>query len=275
MPARGRTSLLPCHASLLLPHTPCFRLLVLPSPRPGPALPSPTQTRLGEEFERCSEYLDASSRRPLIAAVEGALVARHTGPLLDRGLGPLLDGHRVGDLGRLYGLLGRVGASEALRAAFREYVRSTGLALVKDEEKVRRRWRAEQEGLGVQEVTGGGWLGLGVEAACACCAMRPMPAWELAAAMSRMHRCSAPLPPAAPAPCCRTRRWWSGCWTSSRGWTRWWRAPSAAARPSPPPSKKALSTSSTRCDPVGGGGDGQSPDTVNGEGLGRGGVGNV
>ncbi|PNW75189.1 hypothetical protein CHLRE_12g516500v5 [Chlamydomonas reinhardtii] len=100
-----------------------------------PAYLKHCETRLGEEFERCSEYLDASSRRPLIAAVEGALVARHTGPLLDRGLGPLLDGHRVGDLGRLYGLLGRVGASEALRAAFREYVRSTGLALVKDEEK--------------------------------------------------------------------------------------------------------------------------------------------
>ncbi|KAG2445601.1 hypothetical protein HXX76_000212 [Chlamydomonas incerta] len=100
-----------------------------------PAYLKHCETRLGEEFERCSEYLDASSRRPLIAAVEGALVGRHTGALLDRGLGPLLDGHRVGDLGRLYGLLGRVGAGEALRAAFREYVRATGLALVKDEEK--------------------------------------------------------------------------------------------------------------------------------------------
>ncbi|PNH08922.1 Cullin-4 [Tetrabaena socialis] len=93
------------------------------------------ETRLSEEFERCSEYLDPSSRRPLIAAVEAQLVGRHTGPLLDRGLGPLLDGHRVADLGRLYGLLARVGASEALRAAFREHVRATGLALVKDEEK--------------------------------------------------------------------------------------------------------------------------------------------
>ncbi|KAG2482358.1 hypothetical protein HYH03_018708 [Edaphochlamys debaryana] len=93
------------------------------------------ETRLSEEFERCSEYLDASSRRPLIGAVEAQLVGRHTAPLLDRGLAPLLDGHRVADLGRLHGLLGRVGAAEALRAAFREHVRATGLALVKDEEK--------------------------------------------------------------------------------------------------------------------------------------------
>lgn len=96
------------------------------------------QTRLSEEFERCSSYLDASSRRPLIAAVEAELVGRHVGSLLDgrRGLGPLLEGHRVGDLGRLHGLVGRVGAGEALRAAFREHVRAAGLALVKDEEKV-------------------------------------------------------------------------------------------------------------------------------------------
>ncbi|GIL70584.1 hypothetical protein Vretimale_3704 [Volvox reticuliferus] len=93
------------------------------------------ETRLMEEYERSCEYLDSSSRRPLIGAVESQLVGRHTGPVLDRGLGPLLDGHRVADLARLYGLLGRVGASESLRASFREYVRATGLGLIKDEEK--------------------------------------------------------------------------------------------------------------------------------------------
>ncbi|GLC45097.1 hypothetical protein PLESTB_001467900 [Pleodorina starrii] len=93
------------------------------------------ETRLSEEYERSSEYLDPSSRRPLISAVEAQLVGRHTGPLLERGLGPLLDGHRLADLGRLYGLLSRVAAADCLRLAFREHVRTTGLALVKDEEK--------------------------------------------------------------------------------------------------------------------------------------------
>ncbi|GFR43674.1 hypothetical protein Agub_g4782, partial [Astrephomene gubernaculifera] len=100
-----------------------------------PAYLKHCETRLSEEYERCSEYLDASSRRPLISAVEGELLGRHTGPLLERGLGPLLEGHRVAELGRLHALLGRVGAGEALRAAFREHVRAAGLALVKDEEK--------------------------------------------------------------------------------------------------------------------------------------------
>lgn len=94
------------------------------------------QSRLSEEYERSAEYLDASSRRPLLGVVEAQLVGRHVGALLDRGLAPLLDGHRVSDLARLHALCGRVGATEALRAALKAYIRATGLAIVKDEEKV-------------------------------------------------------------------------------------------------------------------------------------------
>lgn len=68
--------------------------------------------------------------------VEQQLVSEHLPTLLERGFGALMDAHRVEDVARLYGLAGRVGALEALRAAFKDYVRGAALRLVKDEEKV-------------------------------------------------------------------------------------------------------------------------------------------
>ncbi|KAL6758019.1 cullin [Haematococcus lacustris] len=100
-----------------------------------PAYLQHCESRLGEEYERCAAYLDSSSRKPLVLVVEQQLVAAHMPLLLDKGLAELLDGQRVEDLGRLYGLTGRVGAWEALRVAWRDYIRTTGLKLVKDEEK--------------------------------------------------------------------------------------------------------------------------------------------
>ena len=48
----------------------------------------------------------------------------------------LVDAQRCEDLARLYSLAGRVNAHEALRVAWRDYIKATGLKLVKDEEKV-------------------------------------------------------------------------------------------------------------------------------------------
>lgn len=48
-----------------------------------------------------------------------------------------MDGQRVEDLSRLYSLAGRVGGHDALKSSLREYIKSTGLQIVKDEEKVR------------------------------------------------------------------------------------------------------------------------------------------
>ncbi len=45
---------------------------------------------------------------------------------------------RVTDLARLYVLCARIQALEPLKTAFRDYIGRTGLALVLDEEKVRR-----------------------------------------------------------------------------------------------------------------------------------------
>jgi cullin-4 len=93
------------------------------------------EARLAAEYERCAVYLDAATRKPLIAVVEAQLVAEHMPMIMQRGFGPLMDGHRVDDVSRLYTLAQRVGSLDALRTTFRDYIRSSGVRLVKDEEK--------------------------------------------------------------------------------------------------------------------------------------------
>lgn len=44
-----------------------------------------TQLRLSEEYDRCAQYLDVSTRKPLIAVVEKQLVSQHLAALLERG----------------------------------------------------------------------------------------------------------------------------------------------------------------------------------------------
>jgi cullin-4 len=96
----------------------------------------PCQARLAQEQARCAAYLEPSSRAPLLAATEDALLGRHVGSLLERGFDPLLDAHRVTDLARLYGLLGRIGRLDALKAAWAEGVYKRVAAIVKDEPNV-------------------------------------------------------------------------------------------------------------------------------------------
>lgn len=100
-----------------------------------PAYLRHAEARLAEESERCSAYLDTSTRRPLLAAVERAMVAAHLPALLDKGFAPLMAEGRVPDLARLYALAGRVGAHDALRCALSAFVKATGARLVTDAEK--------------------------------------------------------------------------------------------------------------------------------------------
>ena len=58
---------------------------------PGPVVSSPTlkmcphkQRRLGEEFTRCTQYLDPSTRKPLVAQVERQLLEVHMPVILER-----------------------------------------------------------------------------------------------------------------------------------------------------------------------------------------------
>eukprot|EP00854_Cymbomonas_tetramitiformis_P000968 gene968-1486_t len=70
--------------------------------------------RLQEENERCSQYLDAATRK---------------------GFDALVDASREVDLRRMYTLFARVGQLDALRLALSEYVKKTGKQIIADEEK--------------------------------------------------------------------------------------------------------------------------------------------
>ncbi|KAK9797070.1 hypothetical protein WJX73_002435 [Symbiochloris irregularis] len=93
------------------------------------------ERRLQEEYDRCSTYLDPETRKPLIATLEQELLSKHLQGVLDRGFAGLMGAQRLPDLGRLYALAGRVGALGPLKAAFKDYIKATGLALIMDEEK--------------------------------------------------------------------------------------------------------------------------------------------
>mmetsp|Transcript_21859 Transcript_21859/g.74292 ORF Transcript_21859/g.74292 Transcript_21859/m.74292 type:complete len:749 (+) Transcript_21859:229-2475(+) len=93
------------------------------------------EARLAEEAERCAVCLDPATRKPLVAAVEARLLEAHAGALLEKGFDALVEAHALEDLERMYALLARVGALDALRAAFSQHIRRAGEAVVKDEEK--------------------------------------------------------------------------------------------------------------------------------------------
>ncbi|XP_015957880.1 cullin-4 [Arachis duranensis] len=93
------------------------------------------ETRLQEEHERCLLYLDASTRKALIATAEKQLLERHIPAILDKGFTMLMDANRIEDLQRMYTLFSRVNALESLRQALSSYIRRTGQGIVMDEEK--------------------------------------------------------------------------------------------------------------------------------------------
>ncbi|KAJ9691028.1 hypothetical protein PVL29_013275 [Vitis rotundifolia] len=93
------------------------------------------EIRLHEEHERCLLYLDASTRKPLVATAERQLLERHISAILDKGFMMLMDGNRIEDLQRMYLLFSRVNSLESLRQALSSYIRRTGQGIVMDEEK--------------------------------------------------------------------------------------------------------------------------------------------
>ncbi|MFS7931592.1 putative cullin protein, neddylation [Helianthus anomalus] len=93
------------------------------------------EVRLHEEHDRCLLYLDASTRKPLVATAERQLLELHISAILDKGFTMLMDGNRTQDLRRMYTLFFRVNALESLRHALSAYIRKTGQGIVTDEEK--------------------------------------------------------------------------------------------------------------------------------------------
>lgn len=93
------------------------------------------ERRLQEEYDRCSQYLDTDTRKPLIATLEREILAKHIPAILERGFAQLVAAQRLQDLARLYSLCSRVQMLEALRTAWKEHIKRAGLALIMDEEK--------------------------------------------------------------------------------------------------------------------------------------------
>mmetsp|Transcript_22578 Transcript_22578/g.27227 ORF Transcript_22578/g.27227 Transcript_22578/m.27227 type:complete len:742 (+) Transcript_22578:315-2540(+) len=91
--------------------------------------------RLHEENERCSTYLDPSTRKPLIQAIEKQLLDRHTQTIIEKGYDALMDNCSISDLKRMYLLFERVKSLGHMKTALSAYVKRTGIEIVNDEEK--------------------------------------------------------------------------------------------------------------------------------------------
>ncbi|KAG0338525.1 Cullin-4B [Podila horticola] len=90
------------------------------------------QRRLVEEAGRFEGHLDKSTRRDLIAAVEGELLERWTDVILQKGFETVMQDHSLADLKLWYELMMRVNGLEKLSLHFGNYVKKTGKALVAD-----------------------------------------------------------------------------------------------------------------------------------------------
>ncbi|XP_076838560.1 cullin-4A [Brachyhypopomus gauderio] len=83
--------------------------------------------RLEEENDRVISYLDQSTLKPLISAVEKQLLGEHVTAILQKGLSTLLDEHRVTELTLLYQLFSKVkGGLPVLLQFWRDYIKSFG-----------------------------------------------------------------------------------------------------------------------------------------------------
>ncbi|XP_077094217.1 cullin-4A [Siphateles boraxobius] len=92
--------------------------------------------RLEEENDRVISYLDQSTQKPLIAAVEKQLLGEHMTAILQKGLRTLLDESRECELTLLYELFNKVkGGLTALLQSWREYIKSSGGEIVSSPEK--------------------------------------------------------------------------------------------------------------------------------------------
>ncbi|KAG7315715.1 hypothetical protein KOW79_020581 [Hemibagrus wyckioides] len=92
--------------------------------------------RLEEENDRVISYLDQSTQKPLISAVERQLLGEHMTAILQKGLNTLLDENRVTELTLLYQLFSKVkGGLPVLLQFWREYIKSFGGEIVGSPEK--------------------------------------------------------------------------------------------------------------------------------------------
>lgn len=88
------------------------------------------ERRLQEEYERCTMYLEAGTRKPLVAVLERQLIAAHMPQLLCGGFTDMMNIGRVEDVARLYTLAHRIDALRAVQAALEGYIKATVVEMV-------------------------------------------------------------------------------------------------------------------------------------------------
>ncbi|GAM25543.1 hypothetical protein SAMD00019534_087180 [Acytostelium subglobosum LB1] len=93
------------------------------------------QNRINEESERALRYLDMSTKKSIIQALETHMLERHINTLISKGFNQMVDGNKTEDIQRLYTLLQRVGALNSIRTAWISYIKTTGQSMVADKEK--------------------------------------------------------------------------------------------------------------------------------------------
>ncbi len=89
------------------------------------------------EGERVVNYLELSTKKPLINVVEQQYLVKHVNSILSKGFDILMDETRIEDLKRMYNLFGlkEVNANEYLLQAWSSYVKRRGLEIVMDAQK--------------------------------------------------------------------------------------------------------------------------------------------
>ncbi|PAA48168.1 hypothetical protein BOX15_Mlig016126g2 [Macrostomum lignano] len=95
---------------------------------------SQVETRLAEENDRLSHYLNQCSRTQLFAVLLQQLLTAHLPVIIERGLRPLIvPTVRRDDLSRLYGLLARIeGGHSQLCDAFKSLIKQEGCSIVQN-----------------------------------------------------------------------------------------------------------------------------------------------
>ena len=93
--------------------------------------------RLRLENERVDNYLESTTRKPLINVVEEQYISKHLNSIVVKGFDSLVDESRHDDLKRLYYLFGlkEVNGRDILVNACGAYIKRRGLELVMDVQK--------------------------------------------------------------------------------------------------------------------------------------------
>ena len=90
------------------------------------------EKRLQQASEMVREYLDVSTKSPLISVIDNVLLLPHVGVMVERGLKGLMEQVRIKDMRRMFILLERVDKLELLKDGVSNYIKKHGESLVGD-----------------------------------------------------------------------------------------------------------------------------------------------